>query len=133
MRKKTKETIFRKSLLILMQAVFTCVIILSFSAFKLVISSSTVSWKKSGSEKAHHLTKPLAANEKIYFALSNSEPRQKKYRKKFQMGGDSHIDFIAQETFIFNLVTQFAELPITYHTPNVTSALVLFIYRLATF
>ncbi len=133
MRKKTKETFFRICLLILMQAVFTCVIILSFSAFKRVLPSYTTSWEKSESETAHHLIKCLTADEKMYLALSNAEPRQKKYRKKFQMGGDSHIDFIAQETFIFKLVTQFAELAITYHTPDLTSALTLFIYRLATF
>ena len=133
MRKKTKEAFFRNCLLILMQSVFTCVIVLCFSAFKSVNPSFTTSWEKSGSEKAHHLTKRSTANNKIYFALSNVEPRQKKYRKKFQMGGDSHFDFIAKETFIFKLATQFAALAITYHTPDVTSALALFIYRFATF
>ena len=116
-----------------MQAVFTCVIILSFSAFKRVIPSSTTSREKSEFEKAHHLIKCLTADEKISCTFSNAEPRQKKYRKKFQMGGNSHIDFRARETFIFKLETQFAELGITYHTPDVTSALALFIYRLATF
>lgn len=67
------------------------------------------------------------------FTFSNPEARQSKYRKKFQMGTDSHIEFKAEETFVYKVSKHFLEVTINYHTPNVTTAVVLFIYRLASF
>ncbi|MFC3560245.1 hypothetical protein [Pedobacter jamesrossensis] len=65
--------------------------------------------------------------------FSNPEGRQSKYRKKFQMGGDSYIEFKAAETVVYKLANQFRDPIINYHTPNVITAVVLFMHRLASF
>lgn len=72
--------------------------------------------------------------EKIKAAtFSNPETKKTKYRKKFHMGGDSCIRFKAEETLIHKLSNCFPDLPINYHTPTVATAVVLFLYRLASF
>jgi len=65
--------------------------------------------------------------------FSNPEGRQYKYRKKFQMGGDSYIEFKAAETLAKKTAKHFRDLIINYHTPDIITAVVLFVHRLASF
>ncbi|MGA9651400.1 hypothetical protein [Pedobacter sp.] len=133
MRKNDIGKRIKKYLPLFMGIAFACLLVFSSHSSKASIIAFKSSPKNTSVEK--DLIKIANLNlENIKDSLfSNPEGRQPKYRKKFQMGGDSYIEFKAAETFAYKTARHFPDLIINYHTPDIITAVVLFVHRLASF
>nr|WP_276897992.1 hypothetical protein [Pedobacter kyonggii] len=133
MRKKDIGTCIKKYLPLIMGTAFACLLVFLSHSSRTKIIAFESSPKINSFEKDLNKIANIIPVKIKDSTFSNPEARQSRYRKKFQMGGDSYIEFKAEETFVYKLAKHFRDLTINYHTPNVITAVILFMHRLASF
>lgn len=122
-----------KYLSFLMGTIITCVLIL-FSHSSKAKPHAFTSYNGITNLEKIHTKKPNIFSEKSKTnSFYYSETRLSMYRKKFQIGGDSYIEFKAAENYLQHPALNFQNLDINYRNPNIVTAIKLFIHRLASF